>query len=302
MDILRTPDERFLNLAGYFFAPHYVELDGLRAHYVDEGPPNAPVVLMLHGEPTWSYLYRAMVPELTRANLRAIVPDLIGFGRSDKLVRREEYSYEFHVATIHRFIDALDLRDVTLFAQDWGGLIGLRVVGERPDRFARVVAANTFLPTGDRPPTDAFLRWRDYSQSTPAFRPGRIVRGGCQRLVSESVMAAYDAPFPDERYLAGARAFPMLVPVGPDDPGSEPNRAAWEVLRLWEKPFLTLFADSDPITAGADRYFQRHVPGALGQPHKTIAAAGHFIQEDAGSELGALVAAFVQGNATPHRT
>ena len=262
-------------------------------HYLDEGARDAPVVLCLHGEPSWSYLYRTMVPGLVAAGLRVVAPDLIGFGRSDKPIAQDDYTYARHVGWTAALLDALDLRGVTLFCQDWGGLIGLRLVAEHEARFARVVAANTFLPTGDQRPPDAFFAWQQFSQSVPELPVGRIVAGGCARPMAPEVQAAYEAPFPDERHKAGARRFPMLVPSRPDDPASADNRAAWERLRRFERPFLTAFGDSDPITRGADKLLQSMIPGAAGQPHVTIARAGHFLQEDAGPELAALVADFV---------
>lgn len=295
MDVLRTPDSRFDGLPDWPFAPCYVEVDGLRMAYVDEGPRAAPVVLMLHGEPTWSYLYRKMIPPVVAAGLRAVAPDLIGFGRSDKPTERAAFSYAAHVGWLAGFLAALDLRGVTLFCQDWGGLLGLRLVAEHEDRFARVMAGNTFLPTGDEKPNPAFLKWREYSQTVPEFSAGGIVKGGTARPLAPGAREAYDAPFPDERFKAGARAFPALVPVTPDNPASVANRAARDRLGRFEKPFLTCFSDSDPVTAGADRWFQRHVPGAAGQAHVTIRQAGHFLQEDAGEELGALLAAFAKG-------
>jgi len=294
METLRTPDERFANLPGYPFAPHYATVgDGLRIHYVDEGPRDAAPVLMLHGEPSWSYLYRKMVPPIAAAGHRAIAPDLVGFGRSDKPVRREDYTYQRHVDWIRALIEALDLRRITLVCQDWGGLIGLRLVAEHPDRFARVVAANTFLPTGDRPAGAAFLAWRKYSQETPEFHVGGIVRGGCATELPSDVEAAYDAPFPDDRYKAGARQFPVLVPITPDDPAAAANRKAWEALRRFDKPFLTAFSDKDPITRGGDHLLQEAIPGSKGQPHTTIAGGGHFLQEDCGEELARVVIDFV---------
>jgi haloalkane dehalogenase len=293
MEIVRTPDERFDNLAGYDFAPHYVEVAGLRMHYVDEGPAQADPVLLLHGEPSWSYLYRKMIPVLTAAGRRAIAPDLIGFGRSDKLVNRTDYSYQMHVDSITAFIRALELQNITLVGQDWGGLIGLRVAAEHPDRFARIVAANTGLPTGDQPMTEAFLRWQQYSQTVENFHVGGIVKGACCTQLPPEVIAGYDAPFPDDRYKAGARQFPLLVPTKPDDPAAAANRRAWEVLRRWKKPFLTAFSDSDPVTRGGERVFQKLVPGAQGQPHTTIAGGGHFLQEDKGEELAQVVIDFM---------
>jgi haloalkane dehalogenase len=296
MDVLRTPDERFTDLPGYSFQPRYVEVDGLRVHYIDEGPRGGAPVLLLHGEPSWSFLYRKMIPLISAAGHRCVAPDLIGFGRSDKPAARGAYTYQRHVDWMRGVVDALDLRQSTLVCQDWGGLIGLRLVAEHPQRFARVVAANTFLPTGDVAPGPAFLAWRQYSQTTPTFHVGGIVKGGCANELSADVIAAYDAPFPDDRYTAGARQFPLLVPASPDDPAAPANRAAWEALRRWEKPFLTAFSDADPITRGGDRIFQREIPGAAGQPHTTIAGAGHFLQEDKGEELARVVIDFIKRN------
>ena len=298
MKVLRTPDERFANLPGWPFEPHYVDVpDGesgsLSIHYADQGPSSATPVLMLHGEPSWAYLYRKMVPIITAAGHRAVVPDLVGFGRSDKPSRREDYTYQRHVDWMHGFLNALDLHDITLVCQDWGGLIGLRVAAEQPHRFARIVAANTFLPTGDQPPGEAFLRWQKFSQETPYFNVGRIVNGGCVTDLPAEIIAAYDAPFPDDSYKEGARRFPLLVPTSPDDPASEPNRRAWDVLRRWTKPFLTAFSDSDPVTRGADRLLQSQIPGAKDQPHTTIIGGGHFLQEDKGEELARVVVDFI---------
>ncbi len=295
MEILRTPDERFTDLPGYGFEPHYVEVDGLRIHYVDEGPASAEPVLMLHGEPSWSYLYRKMIPVITAAGYRAVAPDLVGFGRSDKPGRREDYTYQRHVDWMKGWLEAVDLRHITLVCQDWGGLIGLRLAASHEERFDRVVAANTGLPTGDRPLGEAFLRWQGYSQTTPNFHAGGIVKGGCVSELSPEMVAAYDAPFPDDRYKAGARQFPLLVPTSPDDPSAVPNRKAWEVLARWEKPFLTAFSDSDPIMRGGDCVFQKGIPGAKGQPHTTIVGAGHFLQEDKGEELAQVVVDFMAG-------
>lgn len=294
METLRTPDDRFANLPGYPFAPHYTETDGLRIHYVDEGPRAAAPVLMLHGEPSWSYLYRKMIPIVVAAGHRAIAPDLVGFGRSDKPVRREDYTYQRHVDWLRHVLVALDLRNVTIVCQDWGGLLGLRLVADHPERFARVVTANTFLPTGDVPAGKAFLAWKEYSQTTPEFRCGGIVRGACVTQVPPDVEAAYDAPFPDDRYKAGARQFPTLVPVTPDDPAAPANRTAWEQLSTWTKPWLTAFSDQDPVTRGGDQIFQERIPGTQGQPHTTIMGAGHFLQEDKGEDLARVVVEFMK--------
>jgi haloalkane dehalogenase len=298
MDVLRTPDERFADLPAYPFSPHYLEVadgDGgeLRVHYVDEGPAGADPVLLLHGEPSWSFLYRKMIPIVVAAGHRAVAPDLVGFGRSDKPASRTDYTYQRHVDWLRALVEGLDLRDITLVGQDWGGLIGLRLVAEHEDRFARVVAANTFLPTGDRDPGDAFLAWQKFSQEMPTFPVGRIVNGGCVTELPEDVVAAYDAPFPDETYKEGARQFPLLVPTSPSDPAAEPNRRAWEVLSKFDKPFLTAFSDSDPITGGADRVLQEAIPGAKGRPHTTLSGGGHFLQEDVGEELARVLVDFV---------
>ncbi|MEZ5169351.1 MAG: haloalkane dehalogenase [Acidimicrobiia bacterium] len=298
MELLRTPDERFQNLPDYRFEPHYVEVDSgdgatIRVHHLDEGDAGAPAVLLLHGEPTWSYLYRHMIPVLVEAGLRAVAVDLVGFGRSDKPTRRSDYTYQRHVDWTGSALARLGLTDVTLVCQDWGGLIGLRLVAERPDLFARVVAANTFLPTGDIDPGRAFRSWRDFSQAVETLRVGDIVNTGTTTDLPADVIAAYDAPFPDESYKEGARQFPVLVPASTDDPARDANLEAWEVLRRWEKPFLTAFSDGDPITRGGDIVFQAEIPGARGQAHTTIQGGGHFLQEDRGPELARVVAEFV---------
>jgi haloalkane dehalogenase len=299
MQALRTPDERFRDLPGFPWEARWVDVPDpeggapLRMAYVDEGPRDAAPILMLHGEPSWSFLYRKVIAVVTAAGYRAVAPDLIGFGRSDKPTLREDYTYARHVEWMAAFLRALDLRRITLLCQDWGGLIGLRVAAEHAERFDRIVAANTFLPTGDRRPSDAFFAWQQFSQTVPELPVARIVASGCARQLAPEVIAAYDAPFPDESFKAGARQFPMLVPTSPDDPAAPANRRAWEVLERWEKPFLTAFGDSDPITQGADRVLQAKIPGAKGQPHVTLAGAGHFLQEDAGEELGRVVAELV---------
>lgn len=304
MDVLRTPDERFVDLPGFDFTPHYVEIDDLdggrlRAHYLDEGPSDGEIVLLLHGEPSWCYLYRHMIPVLVEAGLRCIVPDLVGFGRSDKPTRQSDFTYARHVEWMRQaLLDRLDLRGVTFVGQDWGGLVGLRLVAENTDRFARIVVANTGLPNGEHPMSEAFLAWQRYSQETPSFHVGGIVRGGCATDLAPEVIAAYDAPFPDDSYTAGARIFPTLVPTRPDDPAAAANRDAWAVLSRWDKPLLTAFSDGDPVTRGGEAIFQRLVPGAEGQAHTTIEGAGHFLQEDRGPELANAIAAFVSASST----
>ncbi|MEA2487668.1 MAG: haloalkane dehalogenase [Actinomycetota bacterium] len=235
-------------------------------------------------------------PILVSRGLRAVAPDLIGFGRSDKPASRNDYTYQRHLDWTYGLIESLDLTDVTLFCQDWGGLIGLRIAAEHPQRFARIVAANTFLPTGDIPLGDAFFRWQEHSQTIEVFDVGSIVSRGCSTPLEPDAVAAYDAPFPDESYKEGARQFPMLVPATPDDPAAPANRAAWNELTRWGKPFLTIFGADDPITRGADAFLQAAIPGAAGQSHRVLEGAGHFLQEDKGAEIAAMIGDFVTAN------
>lgn len=293
MKALRTPDSRFEELPDYAFAANYVDIDGLRMHYVDEGPRDADPVLLLHGEPSWSYLYRHMIPPIAAAGFRAIAPDLIGFGKSDKPRRPGDYSYLGHVTWMRQFLEKLDLNEITLVCQDWGSLIGLRLAAEHESRFAMIVVANGGLPTGDQRMPTAFLIWRAFARFSPWFPIGRIIQSGTVTELPPAVIAAYDAPFPSSAYKAAARAFPMLVPTTPDDPASAANREAWKMLRNWQKPFLTAFSNRDPITRGGYRSFQDQVPGALNQPHTTISNAGHFLQEDKGPELARVIIDFI---------
>ncbi len=289
MNILRTPESRFARLPDYPFAPHYYQVTpDLRLHYLDEGPRDAAPVLMLHGEPTWSYLYRHMIPPVAAAGLRVLVPDLIGFGKSDKPADRSSYTYAGQVEWIRNWIDALELREITLVCQDWGSLIGLRVVAELPQRFARIVISNGGLPIGDSSISRMFQLWRAFATHSPWFPIGRIVQFGTRRRLSESERAAYDAPFPDARYTAAARAYPALVPITPDNPASDANRRAWDVFERWDKPFICCFSNGDPITRGHDRVFHKRVPGTRGQPHTTL-RGGHFIQEDDPATFSRLV-------------
>ncbi len=302
MDTLRTPDARFARLPDFPYTPRYVELNDtedsrLRMHYIDEGENADEVILCLHGEPSWSFLYRHMIRILVDAGYRVVAPDLIGFGRSDKPTRREDYTYLRHVEWLKAFISLTGLTNITLFCQDWGGLIGLRIVAEDGSRFKRVITANTFLPTGDDAPPEAFFQWQQYSQTVETFPVGSIIQNATLSTLSQDVLAAYDAPYPDERYKAGARQFPMLVPVSQDDPARDANRRAWKVLESFSKPWLTLFSDTDPITRYGEKIFQKRIPGARGQPHALIKNAGHFLQEDAPEEISARVAAFIA--ATP---
>jgi haloalkane dehalogenase len=301
MEILRTPDERFDALPDLPWPARYVEVDSgdgsgpLRIGYVEAGPAAGPVVLCLHGEPTWSFLYRKVMRTLADAGCRAIALDLVGFGRSDKPAGMDDYTYARHVEwTRAAVFDALDLRDVTLLGQDWGGLIGLRLVAENTDRFARVVAANTGLPDGRHAMPEVWWMFREAVATAEHLDIGRFVAGGCVTKPSPEVLAAYDAPFPDERFKAGARSFPLLVPTSPDDPAAVANQKAWEVLTALDLPFLCAFSDGDPITGAMGPILARTVPGASGRDHPTISNAGHFLQEDAGEELGRVVAEFVR--------
>ncbi len=296
MKAVRTPNERFDNLEGYNFEPHYLELsDGLRMHYVDEGDQDAPVTLLLHGEPSWSYLYRKMIPSLSANGFRAVAPDLIGFGKSDKPTEQSSYTYQSHLDWLTEFINALDLKNILLFCQDWGGLTGLRLAIEMDDRFDMIVASNTTLPTGNIPMPESFMQWRAFSQHSDKFDIGRVIDNGTVQELSSEVIRAYNAPFPSEEYKAGARIFPMLVPVEADDPESVMNKAAWAKYAQWQKPFLTIFGEQDPIMRGADKVFHKIIPGAHGQEHTTL-NAGHFIQEEKGEELAQLMIDFYQKN------
>ena len=305
MQTVRTPDDRFADLVGYPFAPNYAQVQAdetdrgtMRVHYLDEGPADAAPVLLMHGEPTWSYLYRHMIPVLVAAGHRVIAPDLVGFGRSDKPTEQGDHTYARHVGWMSELhFGHLGLRHITFFGQDWGGLIGLRLVAARPDRFTRVVVGNTGLPTGHGKPTEAFLAWQEFSQTTEEFPVGFIINSGCTTDLSSEVVAAYDAPFPDDTFTAGARALPALVPTSLDDPASADNIAAWEVLTAFDRPFLTAFSDGDPITGGGEAPFQAKVAGAQGQPHTTVEGGGHFLQEDRGPRLAQVINDFIA--ATP---
>ena len=315
MEIRRTPDERFAKLPDYPFTPHYLDVSDserseLRIHYLDEGPADGDLVVLLHGQPTWSYLYRHMIPPLVDAGFRVIAPDLVGFGRSDKPTRVEDYSYARHVAWMSEWLVKLDIREATLFCQDWGSLIGLRLLASFPDRFSQVVLSNGGLPTGmvpaeyveflkeaytslpvvqaedlndrfrDESGIPGFLYWRKFCAETPDLQIGSLMEVVAKRPLSAAEIAAYDAPFPDQSYLSGARRFPSLVPLFPDEPEVEENKSAWEVLRSFDKPFMLAFSDDDPVTAGGDRIFLEEVPGCNGVAHRTVEDAGHFVQED----------------------
>ncbi len=295
--VLRTPNARFDALSSYEFEPNYFEqsdpaLGTLRIHYVDTGPEDARPVIMMHGEPSWSYLYRHMIKRVSAAGLRVIAPDLIGFGRSDKPAKTNDYSYTSHVRWMLAWLDSLDIKDAVLFCQDWGGLIGLRLVSARPEKFAGVLAGNTFLPTGEGKPSKAFEAWKEFSQSVPEFPTGKIIQGATITDLSKDVVAAYDAPYPDESYKAGARIFPALVPTSPDMDGAKDNVDAWKVLGQWNKPFQTCFSDKDPVTGGLDKMFHKMVPGCKDQPHTIVKGGGHFLQEDCFEELSQITVDF----------
>ena len=295
MEILRTPEERFNNLEDYPFESHYMNLEGgLRMHYLDEGAKVTPTVLLLHGEPSWSYLYRKMIPELS-GRFRVIAPDLIGFGKSDKPKEKDAYSYQSHLGWLGAFIKKLDLTNCVLFCQDWGGLLGLRLLTEMENRFAMVMASNTTLPTGTVAMPESFMKWRAYSQHSPDFEMGKVLDMGTVQPLSEAVIAAYNAPFPSEEYKAGARMFPTLVPINAEDQEAQNNRQAWEILKNWTKPFTTVFGTKDTIMLGAEKVFQKMVPGTQGQEHHYL-EAGHFIQEEKGEELAALLVEFYDKN------
>lgn len=293
MNILRTPDAHFENLPDWSFHPHYTQIidastsQTLRLAYVDEGPRDGPAVLLMHGEPTWSYLYRHIIPKLVALGYRVVAPDLIGFGRSDKLADRNDYTYERHVAWLSSWLTAMNLSDITLFCQDWGGLLGLRLVAAFPERFARVIAGNTGLPVGS-PASDGFMQWLAFSQSTNDLPVGQIVATGVTRKMSREEVAAYNAPFPDASYKAGACQFPTLVPITPQHASVAENNAAWKVLTSFDKPFVTAFSDNDPVTRGGELPFQKLIPGAKGQAHVTL-KGGHFLQEDCPDDIVALI-------------
>ncbi len=309
--VLRTPEERFSGLPGYAYAPHYAEVPGgplgpLRMHYVDEGPRDGGIVLMLHGNPTWSFLYRRLIGPVVAAGHRVIAPDMVGFGRSDKPLARADYSYDRFVAWMLSFVDALDLRNVTLLCQDWGGPIGLRLVAERQERFAAVLATNTLLPNCDPPPLgvadwpgEAILAWIETCRTSDDLPVAELVARATVTRPEPSVLAGYEAPFPDARYKAGMLQITCGIPVDEQAEGLEANRSAWCVLEGWRKPFLTAFSDADPATADWAGVFQRRIPGAAGRPHTTIPGAGHFVQEEQGAALAQVLIAFLAANQGP---
>ena len=285
VEFLRTPEARFDVVEGFPYEPQYLEVNGLRMAYIAEGPADAAPLILLHGEPTWSYLYRRMIPILLEAGHRIIAPDLIGFGRSDKPTARDSYTYAGHVAWLAHFIEQIDLSGAVLFGQDWGGLLGLRLVAENPDRFDRLIIGNTVLPDGS-PMSPGFMQWQEASQAMDFMDAGRMLQRATQaRELTQGEMDSYAAPFPGEEYMAGARQFPLLVPTGPDDPAVPANLAAWEALKAWEKPTLTLWAPGDQVLGSYQSSFVDNIPGAAGQPHQTFEPGGHFIQDDCGEDV-----------------
>lgn len=296
-EVLRTPESRFAGIPDFPYEPRWTEVGGLRIAHVDAGPADADPVLLMHGEPTWSFLYRKMIPPLAAAGHRVIAPDLVGFGRSDKPASAGDYSYGNHVQWMCAWLEANDLRHLTLFCQDWGSLIGLRMAAAMPERFDRIVLGNGGLPTGATQLPRAFRIWRAFSRYSPWFPIGRIVNSGCATQLGAAEIEAYEAPFPGRRYKTAARLFPSFVPASPDDPERAANEQAWQVFEQWQKPFLTLFGSRDPITRGGERVWQTRVPGAKGQPHRIIRGAGHFLQEDKGAEIAQAMSEFIR--ATP---
>lgn len=299
MKVLRTPEERFDSLTDYPFESKYVEIPNqwgprLRIHYVDQGEPGAPVVVMLHGEPTWSFEYRSLIPPFVRSGFRVLAPDLVGFGRSDKPARIEDYTYERMVDWMAAWFDAVDPRGVTLVVHGWGGLIGLRVLTRNVRRFARVIAINTGLPTGKQQMSAEFATWQLMARNMPVLPIGNVINGACFVDLKQEVVAGYDAPFPDESYKSGARALPLLIPLHPDDPSGAENRAAWKSLRRFKKPFMTAFSYMDPMSAGTEDLFKNAVPGAIGQPHTRLRQAGHFVTEDRPDRLVKVIGKFLR--------
>ncbi len=296
MNLLRTPDKRFENLPDYPFEPNYIQVDKIRIHYVDEGPKDAPIILLLHGEPSWSFLYRHMIPILKNAGFRVLAPDLVGFGKSDKPTEQSDHTYRKHVEWMRKWLLILDLNDITLFCQDWGSLIGLRLAIENQDRFSRIVLSNGGLPTGKERLPKRLMEWVQLSKNMTKLYIGRIIQGATITKLSRDVLKGYEAPFPDETYKAGARILPSLIPISKKDPEHKANKNALDSYFKWKKPFLTAFSDGDPLTRGGERLWKDFVPGAKEQKHVIVRGAGHFIQEEKGPELAKIIIEFIKDN------
>lgn len=296
MKLLRTPEERFENLPDFPFEPQYLEVDSIRIHYLDEGSKDSGVILLMHGEPSWSFLYRHMIPPLKNAGYRVLAPDLVGFGRSDKPTKQSDHSYKKHVEWMTKWVKKLDLQEITLFCQDWGSLIGLRIAIENQERFSRIMLSNGGLPTGEQNMGKVFLEWQEFSKTATKFDIKRIMQSATVTELTKDVLKGYDAPFPDDNYKTGPRIIPSLVPTTIEDPEHAPNKKAIEQFKQWKKPFLTAFSDKDPITKGGDKFWQENIPGAKGQNHVTVKNGGHFIQEDKGSELASIILEFIKNN------
>ncbi len=290
MKIIRSPEERFMALPDFPFAPNYFDLTdnefpGLRMHYLDEGSPEAPVVLLMHGQGCWSYIFRHMIPVLTEAGLRVIAPDFIGFGRSDKLPSTEDYSFQKHVDWIINFLDGMMLQDINAYLFDWGGFFGLRIAGERPEFFSRIALSNTNLPHGDARGRDWFIKWRAEQFAMPRFPQGEMVNEGAHFKLSPETIAAFDAPYPDESYKTGPRRFPMILPISADDPASPANAQAWKQLGKWQKPVLTLFSAAFEGSAMGPERLIEHIPGCRNQEHALLEEANFYLVEDQPVEI-----------------
>lgn len=298
-EVKRTPEERFRNLPGFDFEPHYIEVTNsesgpLRMHYIDEGSRDGHIILCLHGQASWSYLYRKMIPILVGQGFRVIAPDYVGFGRSDKLASDTDYSYQAHIDWLRSFLSVMKMKNVTAFMFDWGGHFGLRIAADNPEFFNRIILSNTLFPMGPQERSDEFVKWAEKIVKQPVFPIGDMVSQGVVNELSSEVVAAYDAPFPDENFKAGPRSFPMIMPIAADRPGVSENRAAWQKLAKWEKPLLTLFSKRAAETEVPPFKIQTHIPGAKGQPHALLADAGFFIAEDKSEELADRIIDFVR--------
>jgi haloalkane dehalogenase len=289
--VFRTPESRFANLKDYPFQPHFITIDNLQMHYINEGPVNTSPVLLLHGVPAWSYLYRHLIKKIAERGIRVIAPDLVGFGKSDKPRKAKDHTYKFHIELIADFISRLKLKEILLFCHDWGSLIGLRIAAIYPELFSGIIVSNGMMPTGEQKLHAKFKLWKLFSRYSPFIPIDFVIESGTMRRLENEERRAYRAPFPSSKYKAAIRALPGLVPTSPDDTESVNNLSAWEMLGKWEKPFLTVFSSNDPITLGGDEYMQKRIPGAAGQDHLKL-DAGHFIQEDKSAEIADIIIRF----------